>query len=161
MSTAARSRPLVGKYAFWVTDLELGELTARFQKASGAGLTLNIGEYHEGGAMVPMKEITTGTYSNITLEHGVGDNNTHFIDWIQDCMNMLRASPFGTGLPSPYQLRNFTIDQLQRDRAVLRTLHCYNCQPAGFKPGEFDNSSTEVQIEELELAIEYFDLVTP
>ena len=54
MATAARSRPLVGKYAFWV--LVDGITQAKFQKASGLGMTLNIGEYREGGQTAPTND---------------------------------------------------------------------------------------------------------
>jgi phage tail-like protein len=159
MTTAARSRPLVGKYAFWVRDLSSRLIEAKFQKATGAGLTLNIGEHREGGAMAPMKEATTATYANILLEHGVFEN-TEIYDWVKEVINMLTFSPQGAGVASPDHLRNWAVDQLRRDRTVLKTVVCYNCQPASFKPGEFDNTSTELQVEELELALEYFDVVS-
>lgn len=153
MATAARSRPLVGKYAFWV--LVDGITQAKFQKASGLGMTLNIGEYREGGALAPMKEVTTASFSNITLEHGVWEN-LELRDWVEVCINMMVHSPEGAGVASPDHLRNLTIEQLRRDRTVLRSVTCYNCQPASFNPGEFDNTSTEVQVETLEIAMEYF-----
>jgi phage tail-like protein len=106
-----------------------------------------------------MKETTTATYSNVTLEHGVFEN-TEIYDWVKECIDMLVFSPFGSGVASPDQLRNFAIDQLRRDRTVLKTVLNYNCQPADFKPFEFDNTSTEIQVELLELAIEYFDIVS-
>lgn len=157
MATAARSRPLVGKYAFWVRDLSSGIQVAKFQKATGAAQTLNIGEYTEGGAQAPMKEITTSSFSNITLEHGVFEN-TELWNWIVTICDMLSDSPFGSGVASPDHLRNFAIDQLKRDRTVLRTITLYNCQPTSYSPGEFDNTSTDIQVETLELAFEYFDI---
>ena len=156
MAVAARSRPLVGKYAFWVRDLSSGIVEAKFQKATGAAMTIALGEHSEGGSQAPMKEATRASYSNITLEHGVFEN-VELYDWVVEIINMLAASPFGAGVASPDQLRNFACDQLRRDRTVLFTLKLFNCQPAGFNPGEFDNTSNDVQVETLELAFEYFD----
>ncbi len=157
MATAARNRPLVGKYAFWVRDLSNGIRVARFQKATGLGMTLNIGEYSEGGAQAPMKEATRASFSNVTFEHGVFDN-MELYEWVLDIIDMLTNMPFGSGVASPDQLRNLAVDQLNRDRSVLRTVHLFNAQPASFKPGEFDNTSNDVQVEELEVAYEYFTL---
>jgi len=158
MGTAARSRPLVGKYAFWVRASS-GINVAKFQKATGAGMTINIGEYSEGGSQAPMKEATRASFSNVTLEHGVWQDEEIWA-WVLQIIDMMKDSPFGSGVASPNQLRNFAIDQLRRDRTVLRTVHLLNCQPAGFKPGEFDNTSNDVQVEELELALEYFTVET-
>ena len=73
MAKAARSRALVGRYAFWVRDQTSGLVQAKFQKATGAAMTINIGEYTEGGAQAPMKEATTASFSNLVLEHGVAE----------------------------------------------------------------------------------------
>lgn len=158
MAVAARSRPLVGKYAFWVRDLSSGIVQAKFQKATGGAMTIALGEYSEGGSQAPMKEATRASFANITFEHGVFEN-VEIWDWVRSIIDMLAASPFGAGVASPEQLRNFAIDQLRRDRSVLFTLKLFNCQPAGFTPGEFDNTSNDIQVETLELAYEYFDKV--
>lgn len=152
----ARSRPLVGKYAFILRDLSMGIQQARFQKATGASMTVNLGEYTEGGAQAPMKEATTASFDNVTLEHGV-DATQELWQWVTESINMLTESPFGAGVASPGQLRNMAIDQLKRDRSRLFTLELFNCQPARFTPADFDNTSTEIQIETLELAYEYFN----
>ena len=159
MTTAARSRPLVGKYAFWVRDISSGIVEAKFQKATGGGMTLNIGEYAEGGAQAPMKEAMTASYANLTLEHGVFEN-TELYDWVTEVIDMLKGKGMGAGRASPEHLRNFAVDQLRRDRTVLRTVMYYNCQPAAFDPGDNDNTSNDVQVETLELAPEWFDVVT-
>lgn len=152
----ARSRPLVGKYAFIVRDLSQGIQQAKFQKASGAGMTINIGEYTEGGAQAPMKEATTASFDNLTLEHGV-DVTEELWTWASQVINMLQESPFGAGVASPGQLRNLAVDQLKRDRTRLFTLEIFNAQPAKFVPSDHDNTSTEVQVEVLEVAYEYFN----
>jgi len=152
----ARSRPLVGKYAFMVRDLSLGITQAKFQQATGAGVTINIGEYYEGGAQAPMKEATTASFDNLSLQHGV-IQSSELYEWVLECINMLADSPYGSGIASPGQLRNLAIDQLRRDRSVLVTLELYNAQPASYKPGDHDNTSSDVQIEEMEVAYEYFN----
>jgi len=152
----ARSRPLVGKYAFMVRDLSQGIRQAKFQQASGAGMTINLGEYSEGGAQAPMKEATTASFDNVTLAHGIIETSELY-NWVLECIDMMAASPFGAGVASPGQLRNLVIDQLRRDRTVLMSLELYNAQPARFNPGDFDNTSSDIQVEELEVAYEYFN----
>lgn len=157
MAVAARSRPIVGKYAFWVRDLSQGIVQAKFQKCTGIGMTVNIGELSEGGSLAPMKEATRVTFANATLEHGVFEN-LELYEWILDVCDMLAFLPEGAGVASPEQLRNLAIDQLRRDRSVLRSTVLHNAQPAGYKPGEHDNTSNDAQVEELEIAYEYFTI---
>ena len=159
MSVRARNRPLVGKYAFLLNDLSSGIRGAKFQKATGAELSIAQGEYSEGGAIAPMKENTRASYSNVTLEHGVWEN-TELYDWVLESVDMMANMPEGKGVASPDQLRNFALKQLKRDRTTLFTLNLYNCQPARFKPMDADNTSDEVQIEELEFSMEFFHKVT-
>jgi phage tail-like protein len=152
----ARTRPLVGKYAFIVRNFTTGTTEAKFSKASGGGMTINIGELSEGGAQCAMKEATTASFENLTLTHGVFEDMT-FYAWVEECVNIMAHAPEGIGTASPNQLRNISIDQLRRNRSVLFTIEYYNAQPGGkFSPGDFDNSSSEVQVEELELAFEWF-----
>jgi len=153
----SRSRPLVGKYAFTVHDLSMGIEQAKFQKATGLSMTLNIGEYSEGGAVAPMKEVTRATFANCSLQHGVFENEELY-SWVRETVNMLVGPPIGAGVASPGQLRNFSIRQRRRDRSVLKTVDLYNAQPTTFSPGEFDNDSNDVQVETLELAYEWFDV---
>lgn len=157
MANAARSRALVGKYAFWVRDLDFGLVEAKFQKATGAAMTINQGEYQEGGALAPMKEATTASFSNVTLERGV-DISVELLDWVKTVCDMMVNVPFGSGTRSPNHLRNISIEQRRRDRSVLRTTRMFNCQPAGYDPGEHDNTSTEIQLETLEFSMEFFDI---
>jgi phage tail-like protein len=156
MPANARSRPLVGKYAFIVRDLSNNIKQAKFAKATGGGMTINIGELAEGGAQCPMKEATTASFENLTLAHGVFEN-MELYNWVLECINIFAHAPTGVGVASPGQLRNLCVDQLRRNRSVLKTVEYYNAQPGGkFNPGEHDNSSTEVQVEELEIAYEWF-----
>ena len=158
MGTAARSRPLLGKYAFIVRYINAGITEARFSKATGGGMTINIGEHAEGGAQAPMKEGMTASYANITLEHGVFEGNSELYRWVLESINMLRKTPTGDGIgvASPENLRNIACDQLRRDRTKARTVMYYNAQVAGFDPGDSDNTSNDVQVETLELAYEHF-----
>jgi len=155
MGAAARSRPLHAKYAFTVHDLSGGIREAKFQKATGAEITFAIGEYTEGGAIAPMKESTRQSFSNVTLEHGVFENEELY-DWVLEAGDVMAHVPEGLGVDSPDHLRNFEIRQLRRSRSVLMSVRLHNAQPARFKPGEFDNTSDDIQVEELELAYEYF-----
>lgn len=156
MAVQARSRELQGKFNFTVHDLSSGFTTAKFQQCTGAEITFAIAEYSEGGAAAPMKEATRASFSNVTLQHGITSSNLDFWTWCKQIVDMLANLPEGTGVASPNQLRNFTIRKRKRDRTVYRQLKLFNCQPARFNPGDQDNTSDDIDIEELELAYEYF-----
>lgn len=157
MSGKARSRILAAKYAFLVNDRTGGFTTSRFQQCTGLEAAFAIAEYAEGGAIAPMKEATRASFSNFTLARGV-DFTTDFWDWCLELCQMLGNLPTGKGVASPDQLRDLDVKQLRRDRTTLKTVPCFNSQPARFMPMEGDNMSDDIQVEELEVAYEYFDV---
>lgn len=156
MGVQARHRPLYAKYAFTVHDTSTGLLQSRFQKATGAAMSIAIGEHSEGGSLAPMKEGTRVSFSNVKFEHGVTDD-MGFHNWCLELCNMMAHLPEGSGVDSPDQLRNLAIRQLKRSRNVLFTLSLYNCQPTNYVPLDSDNTSNDIQVEELEVAYEWFD----
>ena len=158
MGVKARSRELLAKYAFLVYDISSGMQNAKFQQCTGGEVSFAIGEYAEGGAAAPMKEPTRASFSNYTLQHGVSSTNTDFYDWCKEIYDYLANVPEGTGVNSPLHLRNLEIRQLTRGRSVAKTVQIYNASPTRFSPGEFDNTSDDVQIEELEIAYEQFNV---
>lgn len=157
MGIRARTKPLHAKYAFMLRDPSR-QMLAKFQKATGLGLTLNIAEYGEGGAIAKMKEATTANFKNVKLERGV-DVNQDLYSWTKECVDMMANPGVGTGVASPNQLRNLDLDQLRRDRTILLTCHIYNAQPADYEDIQGDNTSGDIQLEMLELALEYYNKV--
>jgi len=144
-------------YAFTVHDLSQGIRTAKFQKCTGIEMSIAVPEYSEGGALAPMKEGTRVSFANATLSRGMAEDN-EFYTWCLEMADMLAHVPEGAGVDSPDQLRDFEVRQMRRSRTVAKSMPLYNCQPARFKPFEGDNESDDLQIQELEIAYEYFDI---
>lgn len=157
MGIRARTKPLHAKYAFMLRDPSHA-LLAKFQKATGLGITVQQGDYREGGAIAKMKESTTADFKNVKLERGV-DMNQDLYTWVKECVNMMAHLPEGAGVASPLQLRNLDLDQLKRNRDLLLTAHMFNCQPADYEDFQGDGTSSDIQLESLEISMEYYNKV--
>jgi len=155
MAAQARSRALHPKFAFLVSDPSGGLTLSKFQQCTGGEVSFAEATYSEGGAAAPMKESTRATFANYTLQRGI-DSNLDFYNWCLEIVNILLFAPMGAGVASPGQLRNLRIDKLKRDRMIFRSVKCFNCQPVRFNPGDQDNTSDDIDIEELEFMYEYF-----
>ena len=159
MTAQARARELMSKFLFTVEDATSGMTTSKFQKASGLETTVGIGEYAEGGAFVNMKEPARLTIGNVTLERGVSEDES-FYNWVKEVCNFLKHQPEGAGLLTKDMLRDLIV--LQKDRTQTSRIEwpLMSTFPARWNPSEWDNTSDDVQIEELELALWWYDRET-
>jgi phage tail-like protein len=159
MGAQARARELFSKFLFEVEDATSGFTTSKFQKGSGLETTVGIGEYAEGGAFVNMKEPGRLTISNFTLERGVSEDES-FYQWCLEVCDFLAHQPEGAGLLTKNLLRDLTV--LQKDRTQVTRVEwpMKSAFPARWNPSDWDNTVDDVQIEELELAIWWYDRET-
>jgi phage tail-like protein len=151
MASQARTRELFQKFLFTVHDASGGIRTSKYQRASGLETVIGVAEYSEGGAFAPMKEPGRLAFGNITLERGISEDSD-FYNWMNEVANMLTHMPEGAGSLTLDVLRDLYI--LQRDRTQKARIQypLAACFPARFKPGEWDNTSDDVQVEEAEIA---------
>ena len=156
MGAQARARKLYSKFLFDVNDNSTGNLASKFQKATGLEATVGVATYAEGGAFVDMKEPGRISIANVTLERGVNDDES-FYDWCKEVCDMLANSPEGAGELTEDLLRDLDIVQKNRKQEPRLYWPLYACFPARWNPSEWDNTVDDVQIEELEIAMWWFD----
>lgn len=156
MSSQARSRELMQKFLFTVHDASGGFQSAKFQKATGLEVTVGVAEYSEGGAFAPIKEPGRFSYGNVTLERGVSES-MDFYNWVLQVGDMMSNMPEGEGLLTLDMLRDFYIKQKDRTQTGRIRYDLYATFPARYNPSDWDNTTDEVQLEELELAQWFFD----
>jgi len=151
MASKARSRELMSKFLFTVHDADGGFQNSKFQKCTGQEMSVGIAEYAEGGAFAPLKEPGRVAFGNITLEHGVSDN-LDFCNWMDQVCNMLSYTPEGAGLLTLDLIRDLYAIQRDRTQTARIKWNFAAAFPARWRGSEFDNTTDEVQVEELELA---------
>lgn len=152
----ARQRKLYMEFLFTVLDTTYQLESAKFQKATGLEMAFEVAEYSEGGAHAPMKEPARTSFANVSLSRGVSDS-MDFYNWCMQLTDMLSNFPEGAGSVSPDFMRDLIIQQRDRDQAIKHKYFLYATFPTRWKPGNWDNDSGNVQIEELELAQWFFD----
>jgi len=157
MSTATRVEERLAQYAFVVYDIS-GDLESYWRTANVPQVTFEVGSIREGGAQFPVKEVTIGDVDNFTLSRGLVPIRTSLWDWLTESGMYTAGLPTGAGVASPNNLRNLVIAQLRRDRTVAVEVTCYNCQCRTWKPGGFDNMSSDIQVEEAEIVCEGLDV---
>lgn len=133
------------KYAFRV-EID-GLAVAAFKTAGPLKANIGVVEENEGGSLSPTKELGRVTYDNITLTRGATDSEELFL-WAKSAM---------TG-DDDNAIKDLSIVQTDRAGNEIRRWDILNAQPVGFQAGEWDAEAEENVIEEMELAIESFDL---
>ncbi len=149
-----KARSFYKKFKF-VVEID-GVASAAFQKCSSLESETTIVEYSEGGSLIPDKSPGRMKFSDITLSRGATDDLDLF-NWYKEVGD---AAANAGSLDHVYK-RNVDIVQQARDGSTLRRWRVYRAWPTKFKAGEWDNDADENIIEELTLAIDYFEPVAP
>lgn len=136
--------------------IEINGIThAGFQKCSELATEIAVVEYYEGGSLIPNKSPGRVTVPNITLERGAVSSDTDLLNWFQEVVSVAANA----GVVDYEYKRDLDIVVLDRDNAVLKRWRVTGAWPRRFVAGEWDNDSDDTQIEMVELAIDYFELV--
>lgn len=115
-------------------------------------------EYKEGIFLYRRKFPGDVTFSDITLTKGVAKAGTALWDWIN-------ATTQGEEYRVDLQLLHFHRDDVVglsdfTQATPQRVINCFECLPIRVKPGsDFDAQASDVSIEEIDIAIERFELV--
>lgn len=131
-----------------------GFLYSGFEKCSELKATVALRKHYEGGSSMPHKGPGRFDVENITLERGA-TKDLQLYDWFSQVAQL--AS--GTGQVSPHYKRDFAIVQQSRAGTPLLRWNVYGAFPIEFVAGEWDNTSDEVVITKMVLAVDYFDPV--
>jgi phage tail-like protein len=159
MASLGSARQLHEKFNFLV--LVRGAEQLFFSKASELSQEVARIDYWEGGALIPIKHPGRVTLSDITLERGVGlDQSLH--DWMLQVADVNLAGGIGAG----QAVADFTreVSVLQRDRTKTRSLRRYKLfgvWPTNYVAGDWDNSVDEVIIETLTITYDQFQMLNP
>ena len=159
MSSLAVNRELHEKFNFHV--LVDGTANLFFSKCSELSTEVARIDYHEGGALIPIKWPGRVTIADITLERGVGiSDDLH--NWMLQVVDLRRAGGLGAGLLPPDYTRTCTILQRDRTKTTSRRKHkLFGCWPTKYVAGEWDNGVDEVVIETLTLAFDRPEMSSP
>ncbi len=130
-----------------------GFLSASFSKMSRLKATINKTVHREGGAILPHKSPGLADFDDVTLERGATRANFDCYLWFKSALN----GPADVGLKEVAIKRHLDVIQRDRDGEIIKRWSLFNAWPVSFSPGEWDNSSDDVVIEELVLAYDYFE----
>lgn len=140
------------KYKFLV-EID-GFQSAKFQNCSALEAELATIEYSEGGTEYPFKEPGRVSYTDLTLERGATDDLDAY-NWWRETID----AAANKGSTSPNFKRNCDIVAIDRDGSELKRWTLNAAWPKKFMAGEWDNEADEINIEQLVLAYEFFELV--
>lgn len=135
----------------------LGTAQAGFNTCVMPEATIEQVEYKEGIYVYRRKFPGDVTFSDITLTRGVVKKSNPLYDWI-------RKAYLGQEYRSDIQIRHFHRDDVTNltdftKANPRRIIKCFECLPIRVKPGsDFDAMSSEVSIQEIDIALEYFEL---
>lgn len=154
----AQSTDFYHVFKFHVVDSEnrLNRL-AGFNSVSSPELTLEAVEYKEGIWTYRRKFPGDVTISDITMTRGVAKQGTFFYDWIRDAVE-------GNKYRVDFKIYHFHRDDVQGltnyiNAKPSRVINIFEAFPIRIKPGtDFEASTSEVAIEELDIAIERFTI---
>lgn len=119
---------------------------ARFQECSALEMEIAKIEMWEGGSLTAHKEPGRLTYSDITLQRGITQN--------EDCYNWLKqvvSAHRDVGRVMNRIKRNVEIVQFGRNGQTRRRWVLEECFPVKFVAGEWNNTQDEANIEQLTL----------
>lgn len=129
-----------------------GVRRAGFQTASELVAEIATVEYREGGRQIPHKRPGKQTFPNLTLARGV-TLDTDLYDWFNETANVST----GRALADGRYKRNLDVVMLDVDGSEAGRWTIYGAFPVRFKAGEWDADSDDPQVEEVELAYDYFE----
>jgi len=148
------------KYNF---EVQIGGIpNMGFASCSEPSVALGEAQLWQGGGLIPIKEPTRLTFSDITLERG-SSRDTTIWTWFKLTANA--ASQRGTagqgaglGFPVSYK-RHGTIVQKDRAGIPIERIELFWCWPKELSLGDFSNDSDEFRMEKLVLAFDWFDRI--
>lgn len=108
-------------------------------------------EQWQGGALIPNKSLGRVTFTDVTLERGVTQDENCY-DWMLNCADVVKNS----GLVDDEYKREVDIIQQDRDNKSLRKWGLEQSFPIAFSAGEWDNTSDENVMESVTLTFDQF-----
>jgi len=126
---------------------------AGFKTVSVPEETIEIAEYKEGIWTYGRKQLGNPAFSNVTMGKGIVKNDTIFSDYI-------RMAAEGNPVRTDFNILHFHRDDVQglmeyTKAKPSRIIRCYNSLPTRVKfSADMDASSSDIAIQEIEMAVE-------
>lgn len=155
----AQNTDLYHVFKFNIIDSKdlLGGSSAGFKTVTLPEMNLETVEYKEGIWTYRRKFPGDVTFGNVTLSKGVVKTNTKFYDWIKKCAE-------GLEYRLDLEIYHFHRDDVKGMSNYLtakpsRIIKLMDAFPVRVKPGsDFDSQTSDVSVEEIEIAIEQFTI---
>jgi len=151
MTLIGEERKIHRAYRFLVEVDDIG--SGKFTTCSALETEAEETMLREGGDPVGIKVPGLITVSDVTLTRGVADYD--LFEWFKQVYDYTKQG----GVPDEELMRNAEVVQLDRDQSELRRWALYFAWPKKLKVGEWDNNSSDPQMEEVVLSIRGFDRV--
>jgi phage tail-like protein len=133
------------------TATGLGE--AGFNSVTFPELTIEASEYREGTSSWTKKLPGIPSWSDVTLSRGIVRQDTKFFQWTYAAAT---TGEFRTDLT----LFQFARDEDPEKGECIRQVRCYDCLPIRVKlGGDLDATSGDVSLAEMDVAIEWADIL--
>jgi phage tail-like protein len=135
-----------------------GDVQAGFQSVTIPELSVEASEYREGTFEWTQKYPGPPTVSEITLMRGITKRDSSFF-------KMIMASIRGTEYRSDVSIYHYQRSEMSLATSAdpgtdTREIKCGECFAIRAKPaGDFDSMTGDVSLAEVDLAIEYFDIL--
>ena len=131
---------------------------AGFQSCTLPEMSAEPVEYREGINTYTRKYPGIPTVTDLTLIRGVTKTDTKFYDWVKAAVE---GGEYRTNLTVYHWHRDGkqSVDVVA-DLDKARKYNCFECLPIRVKPGgDLDATSGDISLAELDVAMEYFQLV--
>jgi len=131
-----------------------GILNGSFQSCSELASEFGEVAQWEGGTMIPHKSAGRITVDDVTLARGVTGNLELYL-WHKSIGDAIANA----GMNEPYYKRNVDVRQLDRAGQTIRRWRLFGAWPKRFVAGDWDNDADENVVEQITLAIDFYELV--
>jgi phage tail-like protein len=135
---------MIYPYGNFRYKLEIDGITAGgFSEVSGFDVTLEVKEYREGDMPITTSKVPgLAKYSNITLKKGLTDSSKPLYDWMME------------GVNGKISRKTVTITLLDQAESAVASWQVINAWPTKYTAPSFNAGSSDISIEQLELAHE-------
>ena len=130
-----------GLFTVSIDGIDAGE----FQEVKLPRANIEIIEYYTGNNKSPRKRPGPVTWQNIVLRRGFA-NNTILLEWWEQ-ISLGKADK-----------RSVTIQVRDEEGNITMAWNCFSCWPCAWDLADFRAGSTELAIEEIELATERIEV---
>lgn len=124
---------------------------AGFKEITGLTMTSNVEEVVSGGENRFKYRLPQAvTYPNLELKRGVANKSSPLLEWVQTTLQ--------SGFTFPIQPRNVLIALMNEAGDPAMTWYVVGAYPVKWSASELSSDKSEVLIESIELAYQYFEV---